>query len=607
MQLIHSTVFRAAAIALAIGAAHAQPALSRRDLQVPNHFGSFLGAGGRVTTGDFNGDGRPDLIVSSLMGLSILLNSGGADFAPARFYPYRACGAITAADFNGDGKLDLFEDESCDFAGRILLGRGDGTFSPPQDLAGCNLAAIGDFNGDGKPDLACNDPTTTSLRVLLGNGDGTFRSGVTVQVGPSQAGQIVTADFNHDGKADIAAKFLDTVAVFLGRGDGTFGQPLQTRLAIFTLIAVADFNGDSVPDLATGSDIYLGKGDGNFQSPQRHFTPSDGLYAHSFASADLNGDGHFDLVTGGFFVYPVSNRILIFLGRGDGTMSPPVEHKVGWGPFYGAVADLDGDGRSDLVTANLASNTVSLLLSKKGDDSRLMRAASSASGVSVVAPGSLATLYVSTGAAAPELAGPAPWPTRLGGISLEIRDSVGSVQLAPLLYISSAQINFLVPVTSALGEATLSIIRGDESAQAGRMQVDAVAPGIFMVNQVTMTAAAVSQRVESDGSQTSRLLFDCSAPDFCIPLPVAPSRGGSFVSLYGTGFRNASVSNVECFINGWRATVEYAGPQGTPGLDQIVIRLPEESDEFWDGVLSTDVVVSISGVLANRTWFTFSR
>jgi uncharacterized protein (TIGR03437 family) len=181
------------------------------------------------------------------------------------------------------------------------------------------------------------------------------------------------------------------------------------------------------------------------------------------------------------------------------------------------------------------------------------------------------------------------------------------VHLAPLLYISSEQINFLVPVASAVGEATLSIIRDDDSAQAGRMQINSVAPAIFMVNQVTMTAAAISQRVESDGTQRSRLLFDCSTPSSCIPLPVAPSRGGSFISLYGTGFRNARVSNVECLINGGRATVEYAGPQGTPGLDQIVIRLPEDSDEFWDYVSSTDVVVSIGGVLANRTWFTFSR
>jgi len=132
----------------------------------------------------------------------------------------------------------------------------------------------------------------------------------------------------------------------------------------------------------------------------------------------------------------------------------------------GPTADLDGDGRPDLVTANLASNTLSLLLSSGARDLWLVRAVSAASGTAVVAPGSLATLYASTSVPAAALAYSRPWPTSLGGIGLGVRDSNGTIRLAPLLYVSDNQINFLVPEETALGEATLGIVR-DGVAERG--------------------------------------------------------------------------------------------------------------------------------------------
>ncbi|HWB83542.1 MAG TPA: FG-GAP-like repeat-containing protein [Bryobacteraceae bacterium] len=607
MRQIRAIALGAAALVIGQGTAYAQPAFSRRDLQVANHFGSFLGAEGRVTTGDFNGDGKPDLIVSSLKGLSVLLNTGGGQFGPAQFYPYLSCGSLTPADFNGDGKLDLYADEPCDFNGRIMLGRGDGTFSAPQAVEDCNKGSAGDFNGDGKPDLACNSARTSSLRVLLGNGDGSFRPGITIQPGPSQ---VLVADFNHDGKMDIADKWGDQVSVFPGRGDGTFGAPVQTAVSSFAELVMTDFNGDGLPDLATGSDIFLGKGDGSFLAP-RHYFSGDLQSTYAFGAADFDGDGRADLVAGSSYVYPVDDRVRIFLGKGDGSMAAPLEYTAGMGDYYGAISDLDGDGRPDLVTANLSANTVSLLLTKNAITPPFWNAVSSASGSAVLAPGSLATLYLTptplTDGLVPTQAGASDWPTELGGISLELRDSLGNLRLVQLLYVSSTQINFLVPDTAALGDAVLSIARGPQGATVGTARLEAAAPGIFLASPIAMTGVAFAETVAADGSRSSYPTFACPTPDSCVPVPATPSAGGTRVSFYGTGFRNASISNVECRIDDLPAPIEFAGPSGTPGLDQITFRLPDTLDEFWDDVSVAGIVCSINGVLANRIWFLFSR
>jgi uncharacterized protein (TIGR03437 family) len=600
-------------LAYAAGPLAAQPAFQRTDLQVAGQFGPFLGSASAAVAGDFNGDGRPDLVIGGLAGLSVLLNSGGGAFSQSAHYAVTSCGPLVAADFNRDGKLDLFLGESCKFNGLVLLGRGDGTFGPAQDVPGCSVGVAGDLNGDAIPDLVCQDRQQTIVRVFLGNGDGTFRPGATLPGRPIEGPLLPIADFNHDGRADFAALIARSVYVYLGHGDGTFDLPVQTVIsspplaAIPTQALLADLDGDGAQDLITPSDIFPGKGDGGFGAPRHYFTPPDANSPSPFAAVDLNGDGRLDLIAGGLDVYPVRNRILVFLGKGDGNVLPPVEYTVGWGPYFGTTADLDGDGRSDVITFNLASNTVSLLLTKGAGIPGSVRAVSAASGAAVVAPGALATLYASTGLDAVEGAAGPPWPERLQGLSLQVRDSGGATLTAPLLYVASNQINFQVPEQTATGEATLSIVYRSGTSQAGTMTVAAVAPGIFMANPVGLTAAAIYRRVAGDGLQSSGPLFQCAAAGPCLPVPAEPSAGGSFVTFYGTGFRNASAANVKCLLYGMAVNVEYAGPEGTPGLDRITIRLPEIYDEFWDQVGAADVVVSVDGVLANRLWVFLSR
>jgi hypothetical protein len=183
-----------------------------------------------------------------------------------------------------------------------------------------------------------------------------------VGVGTSLA-SVAVADVNGDGIPDIiiANKQDSTVSVLLGNGDGTFA-PRQTFSVgndnAPTSVAVADVNGDGIPDIITANSgdntvsVLLGNGDGTFQ-PQQTFPVGTG--PTSVAVADLNGDGRPDIITGN----SGSGSVSVLPGNGDGTFQPQQTFPVGTGLTSVAVADVNGDGKPDLIVGNRAHTSYS--------------------------------------------------------------------------------------------------------------------------------------------------------------------------------------------------------------------------------------------------------
>jgi hypothetical protein len=307
-------------------------------------------------SGDFNGDGTPDFVVAlydgSLGSLNVLKGNGDGTFQPAVSYSAGG-GYVAVGEFNNDGRLDLVTPNA------VLLGNGDGTFqSPIAYVGGGSPLAVGDFNRDGKLDLVTADA------VLLGNGDGTFQNPIAHNGGGSQ---IAVADFSRDGKLDVALGGAGGVSVLLGNGDGTFQAPVTVISADASAIGVEDLNRDDRLDLVTASSnglisVLLGNGDGTFLSPVSY--PS-GVQAGSpsLVVADINDDNHPDIAALLSCVdigiqTNCNSGISILYGNGDGTFRAPMIYTPA-GCCFGmsmAAEDLNADGKLDLAVANRCTN-----------------------------------------------------------------------------------------------------------------------------------------------------------------------------------------------------------------------------------------------------------
>ena len=599
--LVSTCIFWISSLALA-----QSPAYQLVNLAVPSPL-----LPGAVVAADFNGDHKIDIAVASMGGFPndqvvIYLNNGDGTFQPPKSFAVgTAVFAMIAGDFNGDGKIDLItgQTESKDLS--VLLGNGDGTFQkavsyPAGGAVGGIVAA--DFNGDGKLDLAVSNQSPGSLSILLGHGDGTFGAASTQSLGMALVG-ITAADFNGDGKLDLAiADNNSTVWLLLGAGDGTFGTPQSIALT-GTLVGIAsgDFNRDKHADLAVANlnaaSVYvlLGKGDGTFQ-PATSLAAGRGAFAVTLG--DFNSDGKLDIAVANNFEVPLQNDVSLLLGNGDGTFRAAIPLGAGNNAVGVVAADFTGNGKLDLAVANNGSPFASLLINGFPKGLSSFTSVSAADGSPGLAPESLVSAY------APGISGfggsaGLPVPTTLAGLMINVQDSEGVSRLAPLLFASPApsQINFEIPAGTHAGAATLTILNGTASAMVEYVTISPVAPSLFSADSSgTGPAAATAVSVSGSNVQTPVAVYQCEL--VCSTVPIVLSANAQvIVSFFGTGIRGAGgASSVSCTIHGVSVPVQFAGPQPAfLGLDQINVALPLS----LKGSGQSEVIVTAEGHASN--------
>ena len=313
-----------------------------------------------VAAADVNGDGKVDLISANggSGSLTVLTNNGFGGFVSNANYSILA-GPVVAADFNGDGQVDLACASPIGPYIYVLTNNGSGYFnisgSYNVGLDSSSLIAA-DVNGDGKMDLI------SDTVILTNTGNGNFVVASSPGVGSKS---VTAADVNGDGKIDLIEANMNILRVLTNGGNGTFS--LCSTSALYSTwpgqIATANVNGDGnlsivVPDYASSQgttlEILTNNGAGVFSS---NATYTVGHGPQSVIAADINGDGKVDLISVNLF-----GTLTILTNNGNGGFGFSATLPTGLYPDAILAADVNGDGKLDLVTVNNGNNTLAVLI-----------------------------------------------------------------------------------------------------------------------------------------------------------------------------------------------------------------------------------------------------
>lgn len=325
-----------------------------------------------ISVVDLNGDTFMDIITVNYESndVSIAIGDGFGGFASVIAYRVGINPQyMTSADFDGDLKIDIAVTNTSSHTVSILFGDGLGGFSMPVDHAVGHYPEVlvtDDFNLDGQLDLAV--ATNDGVSILLGDGSGDFEEFRNYPAGSTPI-SLVSGHFNSDSILDLAVTDINTfgrsyyVSVLFGDGAGGFGTAdfLQVGNTPYSIVE-ADFNNDGRSDLATantgGNDVSVLLGDGNAGFGPAISYPT-GNYPQAIIAIDMNSDGHMDLVTAN----ANADNATLLIGDGLGKFSIDGTFSVGNGPTSLAIADFNSDGRTDVVVSNYYSDQATILLS----------------------------------------------------------------------------------------------------------------------------------------------------------------------------------------------------------------------------------------------------
>jgi hypothetical protein len=341
-----------------------------------------------ILPGDFNGDGKLDLVVEVIGNdnignrVSILLGAGDGTFgAPQTVMKLASLGGLAVADLNGDGKLDLAVGDLNNGVAilNFLEGNGDGTFRQPRTRnfdGGTDEIFAVDLDGNGALDLALIPSKANVVTIFRNTGNGLFS--FLIKAFPLAATTtrlpqmfLLPGDFDQDGFIDFLAP-ADPASTGLtwlrNNGDATFDvDPVLDGVTFLGPPLVGDFNGDGAPDLIAGDNLFQNLGNATFApAASVGLGLSQYFSAYSGVAVDLDRDGDLDLVMPRLAANPLGRRDELLLARneGRGTFSPFEVLETGTLAAPVAALDLTGDGLPDLLLGS--SGSLAVLVRRPG-------------------------------------------------------------------------------------------------------------------------------------------------------------------------------------------------------------------------------------------------
>ncbi|HET6724967.1 MAG TPA: FG-GAP-like repeat-containing protein [Gammaproteobacteria bacterium] len=333
-----------------------------------------------IASADLDGDGNEDVVTADIGSgnVSVFMGNGDGTLKSGKaFAAADGVNSVVLTDIDGDGDMDIVAAAGASQTVAVLLGNGSGGFAAaktyPAGVAATALA-VDDVTGDGKADavVANGDEDQNGVSVLVGNGKGGFAPPLPLLATVSETSTVAIADLNGDGIGDIIAGNYDanasSISVLMATGKGAFKSHVdyQTGYSPFSL-AVADFDGDGKQDViaadSNNADVTLlsGQGNGKFQS---HTTLQAGNDPDGVGIADVDGDGDMDIVVPNFG--ESGGTISVFLNDDNEGFAGKQDYPSGTAPNSVDVADVNGDGKVDVIVPNNDAATVSVLLNAGG-------------------------------------------------------------------------------------------------------------------------------------------------------------------------------------------------------------------------------------------------